>query len=105
WWIVLIALVACVGLAIAYTVLRPPTYSTSSVVLIHTASARGGEMSMEMAMMGFPERSLANEVEFLRQSTPLAEAVAARLLGSDSTAIARRDSAIIERAEVLLGRN
>src|SRR5690606_21450845 len=106
WWIVLIALVGCVGLAVTYTLLRPPVYSTTSVVMLNRASARGGGMTtMEAALMGLPERSLANEIEFLRQSVPLAEEVAARLMGADSAAIARRDSAIIKRAAQLLGRD
>ena len=105
WWVVLVALVVCIGLSAAYAAFRPPIYSTSSVVLVNTATARGTDMSPEMAMMGLPERSLANEIEFLRQSVPLAEAVAARLTGADSAAVARRDSAIIQRATLLLGRS
>jgi tyrosine-protein kinase Etk/Wzc len=105
WWIVLVALAVCVGLAVAYTVLRPPTYSTTSVVMVNTAVARGTDMTLEAAMMGLPERSLANEIEFLRQSVPLAESVAARLIGADSAAVAERDSAIIKRASMLLGRD
>ncbi|MDX1419711.1 MAG: GNVR domain-containing protein, partial [Rubricoccaceae bacterium] len=103
WWIVLLALVACIALAIAYTVLRTPVYSTSSVVLVNTAAAGGGGSSMEMALMGLPERNLANETEILRLSIPLAEAVAADLLQADSAMVARRDSAIIRRAQALLG--
>ena len=59
----LIALVGCVGLAVTYTLLRPPVYSTTSVVMLNRASARGGGMTtMEAALMGLPERSLSNEI-------------------------------------------
>lgn len=103
WWLILLAFVACLGIAIAYTVLSAPTYSASSIVFVNT-SQKSATSSMEMAMMGLPERNLANEIEYLKQSVPLAEAVAARVMGADSAAVARRDSAIIKQGVRLLDR-
>jgi tyrosine-protein kinase Etk/Wzc len=103
WWLILVALVVCFGIAAAYTAWRAPIYSASSIVYVNTSS-KGTSSTMEMAMMGLPERNLANEIEFLKQSVPLAEAVAARIMGADSAAVARRDSAIIKRGVQLLDR-
>jgi tyrosine-protein kinase Etk/Wzc len=102
WWIIVLSFIACLGLGVLFTLVTKPTFSAYSVVYVNTATP--GSSSLESQMLGIPDRNLANEIEILHQSVPLAEQVAALVMGKDSTALASRDPAIVRRAEEFLNK-
>ncbi|MFQ5570587.1 MAG: GumC family protein [Rhodothermales bacterium] len=75
-WIILFVFWLCTAAAIAYTLTADLEYEARSVLLIHNKQNAGLEdLSFDPEGLG-----LLNEIELLRQSIPLAERVAARLI-------------------------
>ncbi len=75
-WIILAVFWLCTGLAAVYAFTAEPEYEASSVLLVHSnRSSALDDLSYTTDGLG-----LLNEIEVLRQSIPLAERVAQRLV-------------------------